>query len=157
MEINLSQQLTQKLAITPQLKQALAILCLNNLDLANKLQEELANNPFLEVEEDEEAAYQQEYQRETDIVWDYHHGDEDENDSEPGYLSALTQNNSEQILFDLVDQINFFELNSTDQKAFRIIIQNLSDSGFFNCSLDELSQQHDIKVLDLERNLKLIK
>lgn len=51
MDYGLKQELTQKLVMTPQLRQAIAILQLSSLELAEMVETELLENPVLEVEE----------------------------------------------------------------------------------------------------------
>lgn len=48
LELTLQQKLTQQLVMTPQLQQAIKLLQLNHLELADVLREELAENPTLE-------------------------------------------------------------------------------------------------------------
>ena len=46
-------KLTQKLIMTPQLQQAIKMLQLSNIELSETIEEELIENPALEVEERE--------------------------------------------------------------------------------------------------------
>ncbi|MGB9809066.1 MAG: RNA polymerase sigma-54 factor, partial [Caldanaerobacter sp.] len=57
MEFDLRLQQTQKLIMTPELKQAIEILQLNALELNELIQQELETNPLLEREEVEEEMY----------------------------------------------------------------------------------------------------
>ncbi len=51
MEFDLKLQQTQKLIMTPELKQAIEILQLNSLELNALIEQELETNPLLEKEE----------------------------------------------------------------------------------------------------------
>src|SRR5687768_2324866 len=48
LDLRLQQKLSQQLVMTPQLQQAIKLLQLNHLELADVLREELAENPVLE-------------------------------------------------------------------------------------------------------------
>ncbi len=52
MQLQLNVQQTQKLIMTPKLKQALAVLQYSREELLEKIDDELLNNPLLEVEEE---------------------------------------------------------------------------------------------------------
>jgi len=51
MTYNLNLEQTQKLIMTPELKQAIEILQYNSLELEQFIQEELINNPVLEIDQ----------------------------------------------------------------------------------------------------------
>ena len=48
LDLRLQQKLSQQLVMTPQLQQAIKLLQLNHLELADVLREEMAENPVLE-------------------------------------------------------------------------------------------------------------
>ena len=54
MKTGLQLNLTQNLAMTPQLQQAIRFLQLSSLDLLQEIQQSLYNNPLLELEEETE-------------------------------------------------------------------------------------------------------
>ena len=54
MGIGLNLEQTQKLIITPELRQAITILQLSTLELTNYLEQELMENPVLEIKEEAE-------------------------------------------------------------------------------------------------------
>ena len=53
-EMKQTMRLSQQLVITPQLQQAIKLLQLSRLELANLIQQELEENPCLEEEREEE-------------------------------------------------------------------------------------------------------
>jgi len=53
MEHGLAIEQTQKLIITPELRQAIAILQLSSQDLLELIEQEIENNPILEITEDQ--------------------------------------------------------------------------------------------------------
>ena len=63
---------SQSLVMTPQLQQAIKLLQLNNMELAEFVEEELAQNPLLEKDEssDSDSAEQAEKAPETDHLED---------------------------------------------------------------------------------------
>jgi RNA polymerase sigma-54 factor len=50
-EIRLDLKQSQQLVMTPQLRDAIAMLQMNNLDLSEYLEKEMEHNPFLEKDE----------------------------------------------------------------------------------------------------------
>lgn len=63
MKLSLQLKLGQQLTMTPQLQQAIRLLQLSTLDLQQEIQEALDSNPMLEIEEDFDAAAQDEADR----------------------------------------------------------------------------------------------
>ena len=61
MDYGLKLELNQKLVMTPQLRQAIAILQLSSLELAEMVEQELLENPVLEAEEKPAAEVAEEY------------------------------------------------------------------------------------------------
>ncbi len=56
LELRLQLKLTQQLVMTPQLQQAIKLLQLSRLELVNAVQQELVENPCLDVVAEDEAA-----------------------------------------------------------------------------------------------------
>ena len=54
MKVGLNLKIGQSLALTPQLQQAIKLLQLSSLELQQELQAMLQENPFLELDEDEQ-------------------------------------------------------------------------------------------------------
>ena len=67
LETRLDLKLAQKLVLTPQLQQAIKLLQLPQLELTQAINQELAENPFLEeVQEEEVQAKENEKMEETE-------------------------------------------------------------------------------------------
>ncbi|MCM8823999.1 MAG: RNA polymerase factor sigma-54 [Candidatus Omnitrophica bacterium] len=71
MELKQSQKLTQKLALTPQMKQSLYILQLPIMELKNYLEKQLEENPVLEKEEVESEYPLNEWEEKTENILQY--------------------------------------------------------------------------------------
>ena len=54
MKVGLNLKIGQSLALTPQMQQAIKLLQLSSLELQQELQAMLQENPFLELDEDEQ-------------------------------------------------------------------------------------------------------
>ena len=67
LELKLQIKLTQQLVMTPQLQQAIRLLQLSRLELVDAVQQELVENPMLDVDEsaDEETPQSAEAQAES--------------------------------------------------------------------------------------------
>ena len=118
-EVQLSQKLSQKLLITTQLKQALKILSLNNLDLASEIQQQLNENPVLEIAGEQSKIIEKEPKSddsETEIVW-YDSSAGPSHDSRDWYEN-IAQAESLNLKEHLSEQICIQDLTQLDKEIF---------------------------------------
>jgi len=147
--INLEQK--QELIMTPKLQQAIELLQLSKLELNNRLEEELLENPVLELVEEEteevETADEDEFE---DLNWEEYfvdssssyttyNQDEDEYNYENFISASITLEEH------LINQLKL--LNLTDQEVVigEYIIGSLNSDGFLDVSIDELSKELEIE------------
>jgi len=170
--LNLEQK--QKLIMTPELRQAIMILQMPLLELGLYIEQQLQENPFLEISEEEADFVEAEKQddidnssnekREYDIDWETYFQDssdiglgrqDEERSSEPynyeniaGSAPTLT----EHLLFQL-------HLATNDKKVRAIgeyIIWNINEQGYLPVPLDEIAACLNIGEEEAEKTLKLI-
>ncbi len=161
MSINLQliQKTSQQLLMSLQLRQAIQLLSLNNLELQNEIQTQLNENPLLELQEEQPAKKESTLeQKETDFIWtDFNtSGSSDEQDSEPGYLGVLL-NQELDLTSEILEQINFTELELEEREALLALVNNLDDNGYLNVSLIEVASQVGCSIYTLEKMLDLLK
>jgi len=162
MRQSLELKLGQRLALTPQLQQAIKLLQLSSTDLRQEMQEALEQNPLLEEAEDygeereeaddprgeENADDSEEY---TEVLADDVEGAEPMyTHSQPRSLDSAAfdidqRNSAPPSLKDhLREQMGLTPFSPTDQEIAVAIIDAISDDGYLGCDLGEIRQSIDV-------------
>lgn len=169
MRQSLELKLGQRLALTPQLQQAIKLLQLSSMDLRQEMQEALEQNPLLEEAEDnteerEEAGPDEEGTSDA-VADDYTTGlaDDAGDGAEPYYTHAqirshdgtafdIDQRNSAppSLKDHLREQMGLTPFSPTDQQIALAIIDAVNDDGYLDCDLDEIRQSIDVEAGDDE-------
>ena len=153
MKTGLHQQtgLRQELRINPRLYQAMDMLYMPMLDLQQHLQQELLNNPFLELEEPEEEEVpektteeeQEEAAKDDEVDWEeillngFDVGGAREQFESTDYIEP--QNVATADLADhLREQLQMLELPPRTAMLAEEIIGNIGDDGYLSCPLAEV-------------------
>lgn len=150
-------KLDQKLKLAPQLRQAIALLQLNRLELREHIEQALESNPLLELAEgepdaadgedlsapdaetpdDDRAAQDVDFERE-----DYSWNDLPEGFSEvgetPDYDRFVSDPAQDSLYQHLLWQVNLAGFSETDEAIARAIVYALDDDGFLNDDLPTL-------------------
>lgn len=181
LEFKQSLKMSQQLVMTPQLQQAIKLLQLNHLELAELVGQEMVENPVLEevVEEREDLmapATQNEVtettsdpnaegQREQEIDWEKYldnyssspkTGAEVRRDTDdlPTYDQTLTR--SETLTEHLMWQLHMAEADEVTRNAAVAVIGNLTDEGFLSGTIEELALDAVLTPDDVEEGLLLV-
>jgi len=165
MDYGLKLELTQKLIMTPELRQAIAILQLSSLDLCDLVEQELQENPVLEVEEPtsemEETAEADEAADNVDDTSDWldYFQDDSRRESiqEPSQgphenVGTLTMTLHEHLEF----QLNFTVLDRQSAAIGRYLIGCISDNGYFVSTLEDAAEQLHQPIEQVERMLYIL-
>ncbi|MDW7675296.1 MAG: RNA polymerase factor sigma-54 [Bacillota bacterium] len=170
MGFGLSLEQTQKLIMTPELRQAITVLQLSALELADYVEQELLENPLLEIKDDdqerEEKLEQKEAQQEGekfDIDWQEYFNDRDlgyvgkgvkEVNEEFSYENFLTKSPTlqEHLLF----QFSLMVKSQQDQKIGEFLIGNLNDHGYLCMKLSEAAEYFSLPEKKIEQVLKKV-
>ena len=165
-ELNLQQ--TQKLIMTPELRQAIAVLQLSSLELAEFVQEQIMENPTLEIEGAEEtpeevtAATKDETEK-FDVDWHEYFQDR----SDIGYIKAPREEYKE-INYDnfltkapsleeyLLTQLEISCCSSDLKIIASFIIGNVDKNGYLCTSLKEICEMCSADLEQAEAALKLV-
>lgn len=146
MELRYEQKLvqTQKLVLTPELKQSLEILQMNSMKLGEFLRQEAQENPLLELTEQQD--WEEAKPEETDCDendWKSHLWEltgslpppkkESPADNRIYYLDNITLREH------LTYQIGMIHLTPGDRGIAENIIGNIDDNGYLRCSVQELA------------------
>lgn len=155
--MKLEQKLTQKLApfLTQKLKQALNLLIVPKLELKDAIEEELTQNPVLEVYEEENGRIEQEEDREI-LEWleRYSISEEHEEKEPPNYENLIRQ---ESDLRDFLRwQVGLSDFDMEERLAAEWIIGNIDDNGYLDVPLEEISSSSGFDIEFLEKVLKKI-
>ena len=178
-ELNLKQ--TQKLVMTPQLQQAIKMLQLSTIELQNTIEQELMENPALEVDEEknqteislenseipkvddqesndpEEMGFDDnEYFEEYFIEKNAQIGkSEDNEDTKRKFLEGAVARD-ETLQEYLISQLSMIEADEDLKEIANILISYIDSMGYLSLSIDELSDELNIPKNKLEEALKLI-
>ena len=169
LEARLQQKLTQRLVMTPQLRQAIKILQLQREELETLIDEELAENPVLERTEEEEPlpeeppmvgetpvtvattaqeeinwqAYLDSYNEEAPSL-PATGSDEEDEERQRTLENMLTR--AESLAEHLSDQLRFNELTPEEERIASVIIGNLNVDGYLQVPLEELAASATVSV-----------
>lgn len=167
----LSQEQTQKLVITPELRLAIKILQFSAVELAEYVDEQLVENPVLEVEEAETdaettpAADEKELHDSGEVNFDWEQYFQDageirndriqDRDAENwGHDSLIPQVST---LHDhLMFQLALLDLNKEEKNVAEFLIGNIDDNGYLNSSVDEAANQCNTGTGTVQKVLELI-
>ncbi len=162
-EIKLEQ--TQKLVMTPELQQAITLLQFSALELSSYLENELMENPVIELDNSEEEKLEKEEREENEeneLDWDEYFQEQspteristlprqEENAYEKNVSKGLSL--QEHLLF----QLMLTRLSSQEVLIAEFIIGNIDQNGYLKGSLFEFSRFLGISVNALKIVLEVI-
>jgi RNA polymerase sigma-54 factor len=171
-------RLVQKLILTPSLQQAIKLLPMSTLELAELLNQEMVENPLLEEMPSEEqtpetpeqtptTAEREAEEKKKDETWDdadyeYFFGeylDEGYRPRQPQEVKELPPiENTLSSAGSLADHLRWQLSIQTDDGTTRqigdAIIGNLDDDGYLVASVEEIAQMGDWPVAEVERALQ---
>ena len=122
----------QQLSITPQLKKSIDLLQLSRLEIINKINKEIEENPFLKKDFENE--------------WVSGSNDFDLLENQPAEFTLQDH---------LEDQLKDFKLNHSEKKIALIIIQSLEENGLLEIDLDEIEElmEYAFSIKEIKRVL----
>jgi RNA polymerase sigma-54 factor len=175
----LQTRLAQKLILTPSLQQAIKLLPMSTLELADLLNQEVVENPLLEevpTEELSAADVQPSAEKEPEVPTQQKNDTWDDQDYEyffgeyldDGYRPRAPQEvkelppieNTLSTSGSLTDHLSWQLTIQTDDKQLRdigeAIIGNLDDDGYLVASVDEIANMGPWPIEHVERALRLL-
>ncbi len=181
MKINLSLKMTQKLVMTPMLQQAIKLLPMARLELAQLIRQEIIENPVLEELLEEENEDNQENSQEEkepnedltsdneqssdsqdqEIDWDsYFQGNIDQGMSVESYTerpSIESTHKKEATLADhLMWQLDLSVDSDSDKFIGSCIIGNIQNDGYLCADLQEIAEICNTEEKNVLRVLKIV-
>ena len=123
----------QQLSITPQLKKSIDLLQLSRLEIINKINNEIDENPFLKKDFEVESV-----------------GSFDDTNLLENLTNELTLQNH------LEAQLDDIRLNNTEKKIALAIIQSLEENGLLQLDLDEIEalMEYSYSIQEIKNVLK---
>ena len=175
----LQTRLAQKLILTPSLQQAIKLLPMSTLELADLLNQEVVENPLLEevptedlqaadtqqpAEKEPEAPPQQKNDTWDDQDYEYFFGEYLDDGYRPRAPQEVKElppiENTLSTSDSLTNHLSWQLTIQTDDEKMReigeAIIGNLDDDGYLVASVDEIANMGPWPIEDVERALKLI-
>jgi RNA polymerase sigma-54 factor len=159
-DIFLEQQ--QKLLMTPELRQAIAILQMSTLELNDFISQEIEKNPFLEEREPEEPDEEKPVESDQEKLDDWL---EIYNDRDIGFEKYSPQDEtsfenffaSRPSLFQHLEFQLHLEIREPEEMRIgQFIIGSLDSNGYLTMGLDEIAQRVDADTDTVEKVLKVI-
>ena len=185
LDLRLTQKLTQKLVMTPQLRQAIKILQLPRGELDTLIDEELAENPVIERVTEDEAIFDDgrgNGEEPTQTATQEAHTEKDQIDWQT-YLSTYNNNNdmpappptgdedaeserqnapedrlprTESLTEHLTWQLRFRSLTKTEEHLASLIVGNLDVDGYLEASVEELAESAGGGPEEVARVLRIV-
>ncbi|HHV71018.1 MAG TPA: RNA polymerase factor sigma-54 [Clostridia bacterium] len=166
MEHGLAIEQTQKLIITPELRQAIAILQLSSQDLLELIEQEIENNPILEITEDqpEQEEEEEDLDEQFDPDWQeyfqdssdlgYNYTGKDYQEENLSYENLVTKH---QTLHEyLTSQLHLTVNDSKDLRIGEFLIGCIDDNGYFRYPVKDVAKYLKKSEEDVLRVLKII-
>jgi RNA polymerase sigma-54 factor len=164
LDYGLKLEIAQRLVMTPQLRQAIAVLQLNSLELTAMIEKELLENPVLEVEEKpataDEGEYVEKQPLEEYLDWaDYFNDgmDRQEHRSSREKVSPDVMARNIVSLHDHLElQLHLSVRKPADTIIGKYIIGCIDDNGYLCGTLDEAAKKLNVSPARVEEMLLFI-
>ncbi len=173
---------TQQLVMTPQLQQAIKLLQYNHLEMVDALEQEVKENPLLEVASYDEPFTEKEAETRNDIaaledqVKEPEHSDRDALGVDWGsYLETYgadytpTNRSPEErsplenlaagggnLFYHLLGQLQLSRVEGQDRRIALELIGNIDDDGYLDVNFEDVAASCNVQVADVERVLKQV-
>lgn len=161
---NIILEQSQKLIMTPELRQAIQLLQYNSLELNDYLKNEIEENPLLEMENPNNQLEEiREIPEEKEVDWkelvekydDYsYRAPVDKNQEEYNYEAFTTYIKT--LKEYLIEQLNLTVLDDKEYLIGDYMIQNIDENGYLDVGLEEIADETKSDKEDVEEVLKTI-
>ena len=172
------QSLSQKLILSPQMQQAIHMLQIPLMELTQLAQQEMAMNPLLEedleqeesevagenTETDADAEFQEEFEKlsQLDDEWREYFRQttavrrvsEEEEERRKYFEDSITS--GETLQEHLESQFSLHDLSETEKKIGQIILGSIDENGYLKSDLESIAQSAGADVAHVEKMLMLI-
>lgn len=163
----------QKLVMTPELRQAITVLQLPALELSLYIEQQLQENPFLELCDEENdhpladepaGAGSRDQKREYDLDWEeYFHDSSDlgfvrreEEKNQQGFPYENIASQPPTLAEHLIFQLHLMTSDEETRSIGEYLIGNIDGQGYLRVSLEEAAARLGADLAKVEKTLKLI-
>ena len=147
---------SQKLILTTQLKQSLAILNMSRLEVEEEIRKESESNPLLEAEKNEEGIDWEKYIKHMESI----NIRQDKNDAPYSSENAVDFENmirSTSNLYDyLIDELKYFKLTFEEKRICKYIIDSLDEDGYLRINDKEIYDELKVDASLFRRCLDIV-
>ncbi len=147
---------SQKLILTAQLKQSLAILNMSKLEVEEEIKKEAENNPMLEAEKNDEGIDWEKYIKNMELK----SIKQDKNDipynSENNIDFENMIKNVNNLYEHLKEELKYFKLTSEEKKICNYIIDSLDEDGYFRLNDKNILRTLKISINEFEKCLNIV-
>lgn len=147
---------SQKLILTTQLKQSLAILNMSRLEVEEEIRKESESNPLLEAEKNEEGIDWEKYIKHMESI----NIRQDKNDAPYSSENAVDFENmirSTSNLYDyLIDELKYFKLTLEEKRICKYIIDSLDEGGYLRINDKEIYDELRVDASLFRRCLDIV-
>ena len=137
---------SQKLILTAQLKQSLAILNMSRLEVEEEIRKEAENNPLLEAERNDEGVDWEKYIKHMESV----NIRQDKNDAPYSSENSIDFENmvkSTDNLYDsLMDELKYFKIEPEEKRICKYIIDSLDEDGYLRINDKEIYDELGVEA-----------
>ncbi len=158
LELKQTQRLAQQLVLTPQLQQAIKLLQLSQLELVEAIEQEIRENPVLEVRE-EEPEEREEPKKEDMLEWLERYSPSEDfmprEDKEYADYENIVKKVSGLRDY-LRRQVGLSYFSGEERICAEWIIENIDDNGYLASTLEEIAEMSAIPLQFLETVLKKV-
>ena len=165
----LHQEQTQKLVMTPELRQAITILQLSALDLVEYLHQQLNENPVIEpIDIEPQPASTSEVQPDrvgpAEVDWKEYFRDHQEypksysktNESESNPLDWVIKNETS-LEKHLTEQLSYLKkLSEPVKRIAKYIIGNLNEKGYLDLAVEQIAETLHVELEDAQQALFVV-
>lgn len=155
---------TQKLIMTPELKQAIQLLQFNSMELNEYIKDEIQDNPLLELESySQDQGEIKELSKDKDMDWkEYaekfddisYKQERDKNESQYNYESFVSYHPT--LKEYLEGQLNLIKLTEEEYLIGNYIIENIDENGYLPIKLEEIATLLKVSEPKVKNTLKII-
>jgi len=154
--LKLSHKLSQRLIITPQLKQSLYILQLSAPALKEYLEQKISENPLFSLPDGEGLAAK--IKKNSDSTIGYSNTDESYSSYTNEEMRSIEKQKPEMpnLQEHLLHQLRMTFLNDDELAIAEELIANIDDNGYLRISLDKLAEDKGFRLDKTEKVLNII-
>lgn len=161
--IGIGVEQTQKLVMTPELRQAIVILQLSSLELANYIEQALLDNPLLEIREEPEGEPEEALSSTAGEDWEDYFAD----DADLGYVDLARAEerrfNYEHYLTEaptlhdhLRWQLQVARVSPRQRSIGEFLIGNIDDRGYLRIGIEEAARYLKVGPEEVRQALRLV-